>query len=212
MGVNERKERHKEDLKKEILAAAQQLFVERGLEATSIRNIAEKIEYSPATIYLYYKDKNDIIHALHQEGFKQLTKHFQESIQNVSDPFEQLLTIGRAYIQFAIKHEDIYNLLFITKEPLEHVERSLNEEWGEGEDAFGLLVNLINACQQTGYFKGMDVNNLSFMVWSTMHGLCALRVSGHLAHVCVKKSDLPLDAQTDAVFETFALMLKRMKN
>jgi AcrR family transcriptional regulator len=50
MGVNERKERHKEDLKREILEAAKQLFTEKGFEATSIRAIAEKIEYSPATI------------------------------------------------------------------------------------------------------------------------------------------------------------------
>jgi AcrR family transcriptional regulator len=49
MGVAERKERHKEDLKRVILDAAKSLFAENGLEATSIRAIAEKIEYSPAT-------------------------------------------------------------------------------------------------------------------------------------------------------------------
>jgi AcrR family transcriptional regulator len=49
MGLAERKERHKEDLRKEILEAAKQLFTEKGFEATSIRAIAEKIEYSPAT-------------------------------------------------------------------------------------------------------------------------------------------------------------------
>ena len=76
MGVTERKERHKEDLKKDILTAAKELFTEKGFEATSIRAIAEKIEYSPATIYLYYKDKNEIVHALHQDGFQTVGKPF----------------------------------------------------------------------------------------------------------------------------------------
>lgn len=211
MGVSERKERHKEDLKKEILAAAQQLYTERGLEATSIRNIAEKIEYSPATIYLYYKDKNDIVYALHQEGFKFLAAHFQEAIKDITDPFLRLKTIGLAYVQFAMQHEDIYKLLFIMKEPLLHVENSKDVEWDEGDNAFDLLISVVMQCQEAGYFKGMDVKNLAFIIWSTVHGLCALRVSGHMAHICLKKSDLGLDEQTDAAFQGFISMLEKLK-
>ena len=60
MTITTRKERQKEELKGKILQAAKELFMEKGFEDTSIRNIAEKIEYSPTTIYLYFKDKDDI--------------------------------------------------------------------------------------------------------------------------------------------------------
>jgi AcrR family transcriptional regulator len=53
MGIKERKAREKQNVREEILDAARTLFVKEGYEQVSIRKIAEKIEYSPGTIYLY---------------------------------------------------------------------------------------------------------------------------------------------------------------
>jgi AcrR family transcriptional regulator len=210
MGVAERKERHKEDLKKEILEAAKELFSEKGFEATSIRAIAEKIEYSPATIYLYYKDKNEIVHALHREGFKLLVGHF-EVLNHISHPFERLKGMGRAYIQFAIQHPDIYKLLFVMTEPLQHVANCF-EDWDEGDRAFDILLKTVQECQQHGYFKGFDVTILSFVVWSTMHGLCTLRTSGHLGHVGVARANqIDLDHLLSQAYETYVGTLEKLK-
>ena len=59
-----------------ILDAARSIFLEKGFEQASIRNIAEKIEYSPGTIYLYFRDKDEIFHALHEEGLKEVRFRF----------------------------------------------------------------------------------------------------------------------------------------
>lgn len=211
MGVAERKERHKEDLKKEILHAAKELFTQKGFESTSIRNIAERIEYSPATIYLYYKDKNEIVHALHREGFKMLVSHF-EVLNHITNPFERLKGMGRAYIQFAVQNPDIYQLLFVMKEPLQHVANCF-EEWDEGDRAFDILHKTIEECQKAGYFKKFDNSLLSFVIWSTMHGLCSLRTSGHLEHVAAARAkDVSLDALTGHAYETFVSMLEKLKS
>lgn len=214
MGVAERKERHKEELKNDILEAAKKLFMEKGFEATSIRNIAEQIEYSPATIYLYYKDKNDIIHALHHEGFKLLIQHFSV-IETIEHPFERLKAMGKAYIQFAIKHPDVYDLIFSMKEPLQHV-ANCHDEWEEGDQAFTLLCKVVEGCQQAGYFKGMEPVGLSFVIWSTMHGLCTLRTSGHLEHMTNVCNDiLKVDNVDDLMnysYETFVAMMERLKS
>ncbi|MBL7859642.1 MAG: TetR/AcrR family transcriptional regulator [Cyclobacteriaceae bacterium] len=210
MGVAERKVRHKEDLKKEILDAAKSLFSEKGFESTSIRAIAEKIEYSPATIYLYYKDKNEIVHALHREGFKLLVSHF-EVLNNVSHPFERLKGMGRAYIQFALQNPDIYRLLFMMEEPLKHVANCF-EEWDEGDRAFDILSKTVAECQTLGFFNGFEPIQLSFVIWSTMHGLCTLRNTGHLAHVGVARANnLDLDQLMTATFETFVIVLEKLK-
>jgi AcrR family transcriptional regulator len=211
MGTTERKERHKEDLKKEILSVAKKLFTEKGFEATSIRAIAEKIEYSPATIYLYYKDKNEIVHALHTEGFKLLVSHF-EVLGHISNPFERLKGMGRAYMQFAMQHPDIYKLLFVMKEPLEHVANCF-EEWDEGDRAFDILLKTVGECQKAGYFKKFDQTLLSFVIWSTMHGLCTLRTSGHMEHVAAAKVDnMNLDQLMSHAFETYVAMLEKLKS
>lgn len=212
MGVAERKERHKEELKKEILNAAKELYMEKGYEATSIRNIAEKIEYSPATVYLYYKDKDEIMHALHQEGFKMLIEYFQP-LFNITNPFERLKALGKAYIQFALDQPEMYKLIFLMEEPMAHVDECLDEAWDEGQGAYESLFNTVKDCQEAGYFKKFETHGISFMIWSTMHGLCTLRNSGHLEHMLKAKE---LKPDTDSImtytFDTFVKVLDSLKN
>lgn len=83
--MDAKKGKQKADVKKLILSAAKKLFIEEGYRETSIRKIAAEIGYSPTTIYIYYKDKNDIVYALHQEGFSML-KTFFSALQIVEDP------------------------------------------------------------------------------------------------------------------------------
>lgn len=211
MGVNERKLRHKEDLKKEILKAARELFTERGWESTSIRNIAEKIEYSPATIYLYYKDKNEIIFDLHREGFRLLVSYL-DVLTGVNEPFERLKAMGRAYIRFALDNQDTYKLIFVMEEPMKHVDSCAAQDWDEGDKAFGLLMQTVSDCQSVGYFKNLQAVNLSFMIWSTMHGLCTLRTSGHLGHVgLIREGNKNMDDLLKDTYEEFVKVLERLQ-
>ena len=103
MGINERKERERDVLQKSILTAAREVFLEKGFDQTSIRSIAQRIEYSPTTIYLYYKDKDAILFALHSEGF-QLLGSKMEVLNSVENPFERIKAMGREYIRFAMEH------------------------------------------------------------------------------------------------------------
>ena len=165
MGIRERKLKHKEDLKQSILDAAKQLFQREGYEATSIRKIAAEIEFSPTTIYLYYKDKAEIAHALHREGFKIMADQFRV-LSYIEDPFERLKAMGRVYLQFAIDYADYYELMFVMKEPIQHISGCFDmEEWKEGAEAFHLLQSNIIACQVAGYFKGFDPTAFSMVVW-----------------------------------------------
>ena len=185
--------------------------MEKGYASTSIRNIAEKIEYSPATVYLYYRDKDEIMHALHQEGFKMLLTYFAPAIE-IADPFERLKRMGYEYIRFAMENPDMYNLIFVMEDPIDHVDRCSDVGWKEGNDAFGTLLKTVNDCQQQGYFASFEPQGLSFMIWSTMHGLCTLRGSGHLGHVEIGSALQPdIDALMKYTFETFLAVLKQLK-
>lgn len=174
MTISQRKERQKEELRGKILQAAKELFMQKGYEETSIRNIAEKIEYSPTTIYLYFKDKDDVFYALHQEGFTLLNRYFKP-LAHVAEPFERLKAISRAYITFAIENGEFYDLMFIINSPMKTLECDHNN-WEEGERAFAFLVNTVKECIDKGYFKGMDPEILAFTCWSMVHGICSLDI------------------------------------
>jgi AcrR family transcriptional regulator len=201
MTIANRKERQKEELKAKILEAARSLFIERGFEETSIRNIAERIEYSPTTIYLYFKDKDDIFYALHQEGFILLNQYFR-ALEHVSDPFERLKAINRAYINFALENREYYDLMFISRSPMNALEKD-SDKWVEGNKAFGALTGTVAQCIAQGYFKGMEPEILSFTCWSMVHGMCALDIRGRC-------SVLSEENQKDISFKSGALIVEML--
>ena len=171
MGVKERKERDRQEMRETILQSAHQLFVDKGFDDVSIRNIAEAIEYSPATIYLYFKDKNEIFYALHGEAFKKFGEFMME-LAAIKDPFKRLIKMGEKYMEFTFKFPKYYDIMFIMKAPMDSVQNC--DEWKEGEGAHRQLENVVKECQDSGYFKDKDFKTLSFLIWSTMHGMCSL--------------------------------------
>ena len=175
MGIAERKEREKEELRERILIAAKRLFLEKGVEKTSIRNIADLIEYSPGSIYHYFKDKNEIFHALHQGGFQQLMSRM-EVLTTVQNPMERLKAMGRIYVQFGVENPDMYDLMFIKEAPLTHVFQAKDEQWNEGANTFNFLRTTLRECLAQGYFKGHQEESLSFMIWATVHGMISLHI------------------------------------
>ncbi len=175
MGISDRKEREKEELKATILKAAHDLFLEKGVDKTSIRNIADKIEYSPGIIYHYFKDKSEIFHALHQQGFSMMNDRMVP-LFSVSDPMERLKAMGRNYVDFALQNPGMYDLMFIKVTPMDHIQDEGIEKWKEGSQTFNGLRTTIADCIKAGYFKDQEVEPLAYMVWSTVHGLASLKI------------------------------------
>ena len=87
----ERRAREKEDLRQEILDAARELFIREGYDAVSMRKIADKIEYSPTTIYLYFRDKSELFDCLSEQAFGKLLEKLQSiGGQETNDPIDGL--------------------------------------------------------------------------------------------------------------------------
>ena len=204
MTIANRKERQKEELRGKILQAAKELFIERGVEETSIRTIAERIEYSPTTIYLYFKDKDDVFHALHHEGFVLLNQYFK-GLEHVTEPFERLKAITRAYINFAAENGELYDLMFINKSPLNSITKD-KSDWEEGTRAFAFLVNTMTDCINKGYFKGMNAEILAFTCWSAVHGVCALEIRNRCSMISEENQPDLAHKATDMLIEIFERM------
>ncbi|GAA4153418.1 TetR/AcrR family transcriptional regulator [Chryseobacterium ginsenosidimutans] len=171
MSIIERKHKEKQDMRKRILDAARKIFLEKGYENTSMRNIASEINYSPGTIYFHFKDKSEIFHELHKEGFRLLLVQLR-ILDSVADPFERLKAVGRIFIKFAQDNKDYYNLMFL-------VEESSSDTSAEGgfqiaKEAINHLLELVKECQKAGKFQNMDTEYFAFMLLSSIHGICAL--------------------------------------
>lgn len=185
MSSAERKAREKEELKALILKASMKLFVEKGIEQTTIRNIAEAIDYSIGTVYVYFKDKNAILHALHTQCFSELGGQFRV-LYNVKDPMERLKAMGKVYIQYAKDNPDKYDLMFNLKEPMEFLNEIRAKEWDEGTATFDALLTTVKECMKAGHFKGHNAEPLAYMIWSCVHGMCSLEIRARTKGVLLK--------------------------
>ncbi|VVB92985.1 HTH-type transcriptional regulator BetI [uncultured archaeon] len=171
MGIKERKELEKQEMRRLILDTAMKLFLEKGLENVTIRHIAEKIEYSPATIYLYFKDKDDIIYTLHREGFEQLYK-LQQTTLSIRDPLERLRKQGEVYVSFAMENPEYYDLMFIMRGPVKKIKEM--KEWDIGFRSFEFLRQNIKECMEAGLFPEANIDIATFSLWSYAHGIVSL--------------------------------------
>jgi AcrR family transcriptional regulator len=202
MTIAQRKQREKEEMRSLILDGARKVFLEKGYYEASIRTIAEEIEYSPGTIYLYFKDKDEIFHSLHEEGFRRMLEKMQP-LEHVADPFERLKAIGLVYLEFARDNKDLYDLMFIIQAPIKHEQEM--EKWEMGRRTLEYLKNVLRQCQEKGHFRNHDVDYLSFAVWSTVHGMCAL----YCRDRCKAYPDLePLDLMKNG-YKSFVAMLEK---
>lgn len=185
-----------------ILDGARKVFLEKGYNEASIRSIAEEIEYSPGTIYLYYKDKDEIFYELHEEGFRRMLEKMQP-LGHVADPFERLKAIGRVYLEFARDNKDFYDLMFIIQAPVKQEQEK--GKWEMGYRTLDYLKSVLRQCQEKGHFKDQDIDYLSFAIWSTVHGMSAL----YCRDRCKAYPDLdPVDLMNNG-FKAFVTMLEK---
>jgi AcrR family transcriptional regulator len=186
MGITDRKEREKLEMRRLIMDAAMDMFVKDGYEKTSIRNIADKIEYSPATIYLYYKDKDELLWGLQAEAFGKLADVFRERV-TATEPLQQLRQLAKIYVEFGMSNPDLYDLMFIIRSPM-NAEK--DEKWQNGNYSFQFLVNVIQSGMDQLRYKDAMIGALS--CWSMVHGLVSLNVRGRC-----KVLELPEDKIQD---------------
>ena len=198
-----RRQKVKEDIRSRILQEAKRLFFEKGYDHASIRNIAEHIEYSVGTIYLHFKDKDSIFHALQGQGFALLLEKMQV-LESVEHPFERLKAMGVVYLDFAKKNPEFYDLMFIIRAPMNCVED--DEGWHQGNRTFGLLVNIVQECQELGQFLAhKDPESLAFTIWAAVHGIAAIKIRGRCRVVSEEKQE-NMDIQS---YQDLLLMLSK---
>ena len=171
----ERREQEKQDLRAAILRAASQLFAEHGYERFSLRQVAETIGYSPTTIYLYFKDKDDLLFAVVDEGFERFGAQLAAAAAGVTDPIARLGALGRAYISFGLQHPIHYQLMFMQRADFLAGCRPGEEK--PRIDAFRVLQDSIQYGIDAGALRPGDVEAYSDALWALVHGVVALAIS-----------------------------------
>ena len=174
MGTTDRRQRHRASLRREILDAASQLFVEEGYHRLTMRRLAERIEYSPTTIYLHFKDKHELLGAICEETFSRLEGKLERLQKTAGTPLGRLRDGLRTYIEFGLAHPNQYLVTFMGPSP------GLEEgavEGSAGSRAFTSLRAAVSACEASGDLHPADVDTTAQALWAAVHGLTSLLIT-----------------------------------
>jgi AcrR family transcriptional regulator len=178
MGIAERKERQKAEMRELILGAALRIIRDEGFAALTMRKIAEAIEYAPATLYLHFGSRDDIALALVADGFAKLVAHLSPALRE-EDPLARLDAIGRCYLDFAQREPETYRLIFMEDERFASpIMLTLKESADNaGDTAFGLLLDTVQELIDRGIFRPLNPQAVAALLWASLHGIAALKLS-----------------------------------
>lgn len=180
MGVTERRAREKEALRQSILDAAGALIVEEGYQNLSIRKLAERIEYSPSTIYLYFKDKAEIMASICIDAFSELGEQLEEVRgRTANDPLAGLREGLGCYLRWGLSHPNHYMVTFGTPWPKQEEgahcadTEALEGSISAGLECFHRLGDVIERCIAAGQIPPGNVNLMTQVAWTSVHGLAS---------------------------------------
>jgi AcrR family transcriptional regulator len=191
---------HHGDLRRALIAAAEDVIAEAGVPGLTLRNVGRRLGVSHAAPAHHFGDKEGLLVALAEDGFGLLEAHMRNAAKAASSPLARLKCYGVAYVEFAVKHPSHFRVMF----DLEVVQSShvLALQSAAGP-TLTLLLGAIEEGQKSGEIRPSPPAELAAVAWSLVHGLSALAI----AHQFAKRTLVDADPLALAEAATTALYL-----
>ena len=194
--IAERRLEEKERRRAEILDATEAVAAVVGWDAMTMDQVARKARLSRALLYVYFKDKTDLLFGLCERALATLTHRFGEAVSRQKRGMDQLTGIGRAYIAFSQEFPVYFEVMarceLLSPEP--STDTNEGAAMLKGDACRGVMVEVIEAGIRDGSIRA-DVGDpkiVSTALWGFMHGVLQLASTkaNHLAHDGISTRDL----------------------
>ena len=177
MGIKERRQKERQQLRDGILAAAREIASTEGWRSVTIRKIAGLIEYSPPVIYEYFDSKEDLLLELVRIGYAEQSQAVEAARESSDSPEEALLRMALAWCRFAFDSPDLYQVMY----GLGGVSFPVPELRKEGEKIAEPMERVIEEVLRKNGKDTTSVRDKVILGWGTLHGLVALAMAGRIS-------------------------------
>jgi AcrR family transcriptional regulator len=172
----EKRPYHHGDLRQALVRSALEILSEAGIAGLSLRAAARRARVSAMAPYRHFADKEALLAAVAEYGFRELTTRLTTAAATAADPRTGLAALGVAYVLFACDQPSLFKLMFGPMIEKKTAHPALDEA---GNTCFNVLRRAVEAAKfSDGDFDASDV---SLACWSLVHGVSALIVDGRLA-------------------------------
>ena len=170
---------HHGDLRATLLAAAEVVLAQRGVNGLTLRDVARVAGVSHAAPYHHFASLNELLAAVAQHGFEELGRAMAQAVAG-PDPRERLLRVAQAYFDCARAYPERFRLMF---GPLLASRADHPALRDAAQHAFGYVLAAANA------HDTRNATDLAIAGWSLAHGLSHLVIDGAFDGLPLKKRD-----------------------
>lgn len=204
-----RRERERVELTERIMDAAREMFVCNGYEAVTLRRIALAIEYSPAAIYQYFRDKKALVQAIIRKDSEDLRQHLMECL-TLKDPVEQVVEMARRYVNWGASHPNHYRLMLMSPPEWSETDRVLREQ-AKGylpleQEVLSVLYLAVQEAMRRGRLRSKysDPALVAATLWAGVHGVVLLEIGMTAKNrASMGGKDTSFEARFDTLKEVF---------
>lgn len=173
MGLQERRKREKQERKDQILNAARAVLFVTDIASISMNQVAAAAELSVGTLYIYFKNKEELFARLQEEGLDILFEMVKKAIDTKQEPRQQLRSIALAYLEFSRQHRKYFDLMnyFLTSPEVTFPERLKSRVDDHGARILKLVEKVLAGFSIDSGANQDKSRRCSIVFWSSVHGL-----------------------------------------
>lgn len=165
-------------LREDILQVSRSLLVKEGFGKMSMRKIAKEVDISATSIYLYFKNKDELLLALIESSIAHLADILQKQLKDGDDPIQKLEKLADGFIYFALNHPQEYEIIYMVRP--EEMPKFPKEKFNQIRKVYELLADIIDEGCQKGVLQVEDPLMSAYTVWAQLHGVASVVISKRL--------------------------------
>lgn len=188
-------------LREEILEVSKELLLKHGFSKISMRKIARKADVTATSIYLHFKNKDDLLLALVEESISNLTKVLRNALDEDASPVEQLESLADAYVGYALDNPQEYEIIYMVRP--EEMPKYPKEKFQHIRQIYELLAGIIQQGKEQQLFDVEDPLVSAYTLWAQIHGVVSVILGKRLdTRVPIERF---LDLATDHIIQGFII-------
>lgn len=186
-------------LREEILDVSKELLLKHGFSKISMRKIAKKADVTATSIYLHFKNKDDLLLALVEESIANLNGVLRNALDEAASPIEQLESLTDAYVGYAIENPQEYEIIYMVRP--EEMPKYPKEKFQQVREIYELLAGIIQRGKDRNLFDVEDPLVSAYTLWAQIHGVVSVILGKRLdTRVPIERF---LDLATDHIIQGF---------
>jgi AcrR family transcriptional regulator len=188
-------------LREEIVEVSKKLLIRDGFSKISMRKIAKQVNVTATSIYLHFKNKEELLLALIDESIENLNNSLLQALDPSADPASQLEALSHAYVSYALNNPQEYEIIYMVRP--EEMPRYPKEKFRKVRETYEILADIIRRGKEKQIFDVDEPLISAYTIWAQIHGVVSVILNKRLDTRIPR--DVFLDQAIDHIIQGFVI-------